>query len=276
MKHLNPIRLAQLSDGLPALAAEAAHLEACPACRAELAVLRALTEDLAEMPVPPKALRQATLKRLGLTPARQPVAWNAGWLWGPALAAGLACALVLPRVLSTPKAPRPSAAATIHPPVAQATARHLPPCSRPPETAPAAQAAPAAAEETVAMAPQVQGPQAGGGLSQTQAPASLAVSRPDNDPKPAPGADAWTITVVRNNLLRTGDRLGLTLELSRTAALQATVLDARGRIQATLFHGPAGPGALELEWDGSAPSGAYTVLIQACGQSRRVKVLVVR
>jgi hypothetical protein len=53
------------------------------------------------------------------------------------------------------------------------------------------------------------------------------------------------------------------------------VLDAQGRLVATLYHGSAGPGDLALDWNGAAASGAYTVLLQMNGTNQRVHVLVV-
>ncbi len=67
--------LPDLADGLPLpaeAAALAAHLPACPACRAELAELRALFADLDALPaeVPPLALREDFLALLAQEKAR--------------------------------------------------------------------------------------------------------------------------------------------------------------------------------------------------------------
>lgn len=51
MRHLTPEALARLVDEPPS-AAEAAHLEACDDCRAELAAMRAQTTALGELPDP--------------------------------------------------------------------------------------------------------------------------------------------------------------------------------------------------------------------------------
>jgi hypothetical protein len=279
VKHLSPIRLAALADGPAAAGREAAHLQGCPDCRAELAVLRALAQGLEAAPAVPRALRQATLRRLGLAPAKAPASnLKSPWLWGPALAAGLAVALLLPRfqagTRATAGAPSPASA-----PAPQPLARPLPRCA-PALGAPAAPVAPApeapGSNGEVAMAPQVKAPEAVG-AQPAQPAAALAPDIRDQDPglKPTPGAGSLEIGAVRNNLLRPGSRLSVSVTLGGADFLDAAVLDARGRKVATLFQGPAGPGDLQLQWDGAAPSGAYTVLIQTRGASRRVPVLVV-
>ena len=278
MKHLSPIRLTELADGLEAAAREAAHLQACPDCRAELAGLRALVHGLAAAPAPapPKALHQATLQRLGLAPARPAAApaWQRPWLWGPALAAGLAVAIVFPCLQTSPPAPsvQPGRCAAPKP-----VARPLPRCLQ--AQAPAAQPqAPLAApmDRSVAVAPQSQAPApVGAQPAEPAQPAKLDVRGDEPSLKPTPGVGLLSIGAVRNNLLRGGDRFSVVVQMGEAGPLDAVVLDARGRTQASLFHGPAGPGQLELQWDGAAPSGAYTVLIQLRGESQRVRVLVV-
>jgi hypothetical protein len=280
VKHLSPLRLAALADGLPAAGPESAHLRACAACRAELAALGGMAAGLRELPALPKGLRQATLRSLGLSQPAPKASWSSPWLWGPALAAGLACALVLPRF--RPAAPA-AAAATATPPGPRPLARPLPRCPA------AADAAPATAARTAPSAPPA--PAAGGSLAtQAQAPAPAAVGAQPAEPvaatpldvrgdepgpKATPPADGLAITDVRNNLLKGGGRFSLVARLAQAGVLNAVVLDSQGRTVATLYHGSAGPGDLALDWNGAAPSGAYTVLLQTNGASQRVHVLVV-
>ena len=279
MKHLSPHRLAALADGLTAAPAEAAHLRDCPACRGELAGLRSLAQGMHAMPSPPEALRQATLQRLGLAKPVPAPAWRSPWLWGPALAAGLALALVLPRrcTVAPPAAAALAPAAGANP---SPQARPLPHCA--PAQAPQAAQAPAPPAApmagSLAAAPQAQAPLAVGAQApQPPVPQAADVRGLDPGLKPTPGPGAISISSVRNNLLRSGSggRFSLVLNLAGGGPLDATVLDERGRTVATLFHGSAGPGDLELQWDGAAPCGAYTVLIRSSGESRRVRVLVV-
>ena len=82
---------------------------------------------------------------------------------------------------------------------------------------------------------------------------------------------------MRNNLIRAGESLALSVSLPEAGVLSARVFDARGRVIAVLHQGPAGPGELELRWSAeSAASGAYTVVLQCGSQSARVHTIVAR
>jgi hypothetical protein len=280
VKHLNPTRLAALADGLKATGSESAHLQGCADCRAELAGLAAMTRDLQTLPPLPQGLRQATLRRLGLVqPAPKP-AWQSPWLWGPALAAGLAFALLLPRFQTA--LPPSAAAAIASPPAPQPVAGPLPHCApaQPVEAAPAlAPAAPAAAADGGSLAAQPQAPAPAPVGAQPVAPTTalpLEVHGSEPGPKTPPPPDGLSITAVQNNLLKAGGRFSLVAHLAQPGELYAVVLDAQGRCVATLYHGSAGPGDLALAWDGAAQSGAYTVLLETNGTSQRVHVLVIR
>lgn len=287
MKHLSAESLAAIAEGQTVAAAQRAHLAVCPACRAEVAELSALMADLAETPAPPVGLHAATLRRIGLKPTRalgRPLRW--AWLGG-AVAAGLALLLLppsqVPRCLvhgpsanlapgSRPAAPARHAAAPVASPPAGAIA-------------PASAAAPIksqAAEEVQASAPQA--PATAPALGQAPAPqlqdqTQAQQGTPDFKATPTPALDALHITAVRGNLLRSaqGERFQADLSLDRTELLVAQVLDSRGRLVAELMHAQAGPGPVQLSWDGhDTPSGAYTLKLAFAGQHKTLNILLVR
>jgi hypothetical protein len=311
MKHLSPDLLAALADGQRPAVADAAHLAGCPDCRGELAELRSLAQGLADMPAPPAALRAETLRRLGLAPRPRPAL--RAWAWGPVLAAGLALFWVLPMFQQPRSIPVSGPASTRVLPAGQSAAQARPsaPASFPapilahasapvrqraaiPEIGPVSPVqAPAAAPE---IAKAVAVPTVGGALvapAQTEAPAAVGSQEsvstaelgqtkvseaPEALGAQTPALPAVSIESVHNNLLQPGRGEQLSFSVSLTQACQLTVLavDSRGHTVATLFDAPAGPGNVDLSWDGGDARGAYTIVARAGTASTNLKVLVVR
>jgi hypothetical protein len=278
VKHLDPSLLASLADGAPAGAAARAHLQACATCRAELEALRALTEALAEAPAPPAALRDATLRRLGIRPSRQRglLGWRGSW--APLVLAGAAAVLLWQRPA---KAPVPAEATIASPPTLDLAS--VPHPQRAPRSAAEAREkeqdaavaqAPAAAPAAPAPAAQSAAPAIGSAAPAAPVQVTHLETAPKESPTPAP---AGMRVGVRNNLIKPGSALALTIDLPAGSRLLARVFDQRGRAVETLYEGPAGPGSVILRWDAQgAASGAYTVLLQSGGTSRKIQVIVAR
>jgi hypothetical protein len=274
MRHLQPSLLASLADGAAVSADARAHLKACAACREELEALRGLTEALAEAPAPPAALRAATLQRLGIRPSRQRGLWR--WAWAPLALAGAAAFLLwqqparAPQLAQAPAAAAPSTldlASVPHPrraPRSAAEARE-----QLQDAAIAQKPAPAPSAPAKETAPAV-------GAASPAPPVETThlESSPKETPTPAP---VGMRVSVRNNLIKNGAALTLTIDLPSGSQLLARVFDERGRSVETLYQGPAGPGSVNLHWDAQgAASGAYTVLLQSGGSTRKVQAIVAR
>lgn len=303
MKHLDEDSLAAYGGGESPTPADAAHLKACRACRDELSALRGLARSLAEAPAPPRALRRATLERLGLeAPRARPFASAPRWAGVLAGVAALAWLLPLPRpwerhagpaspAATAAPAPRTSAPGSVT--LAEARpARHA--HRRGPGLEGPARAHGTAEEIEVAQGvaasgPGPRAPQLSETQSTLQAPAAVGAAPDESSTATSKGPEvplgpgtpdtALSVESIRGNLLRPGQgqALGFTVALGQAGPLRAVVLDGRGALAATLYSGEAGPGSLDLSWDGgTAPSGAYTVLVQAGGTVKTFHVLVIR
>lgn len=267
MKHLDPDLIASLADGAAPSGDASAHLRACAQCRDELAELKALTQDLRRAPQPPKHLQQATLQRLGLRACKSGGWVLPRWAWAPALAA-LALAWWLPQQQAPAPIQSISQAQTQALAQAPAPAKAKAPA---PAAAPVLAAAPTAIQAPVQ--PSVEAPAAVGAAPEAapQAAAPLLHSAPKETPTPVAG---FTVQ-VRNNLIKPGQSLALSVELPAAGSFLARVYDGRGRSVETLYEGVAGPGALILHWDAAgAPSGTYIVLLKSGAHSKKVQVLV--
>lgn len=289
MKHLSPDLLAAAAEGQPLAPAQRAHLAACTECGAEVAELRALLSDLAVAPAPPKDLHQRTLQRIGLAPRTQQ-GWTLRWNWVlPALAAGVALVLALPapgpKQTSQPALPlakasgapaqRPAEAAQPQAPVDIAKAQPAAPGAPSPAAEAPAEAAVATAPEQAASAPGM------GQATAAEPREQMQVHGEDPSPKATPthAIASLKVLTVHNNLLHPalGERVQVDLALGSAGLLTAQVLDSRGRVVAVLLRGQAGPGPLQLSWDGQdAPSGAYSLKLAFDGQHEMVKILLVR
>lgn len=77
-------------------------------------------------------------------------------------------------------------------------------------------------------------------------------------------------------------RVRFSFELAARSRVQATVFDATGRAVRVLNDGPAGPGTVTLEWDGTDDSGrhlgpgAYCCHTRAAGRSGRFRAILTR
>jgi hypothetical protein len=261
--------LAELADGGIAATDAHAHLRACAQCRAELAALRELCGALAQGPAPSPELRHATLQRLGLKPRREAGLSLPRWAWAPALGAALLAWVLIPRpealapgspiVASLPSDPAPAAKAAEH-----TASRPKPP-----------QAAPIAAGAPIEQAAQSEAPAVGQAVAGVEAAQTRIIDAPlKAEPTPPPQG---LQVQVRNNLIRNGERLALTVELAEAAAFSAQVFDGRGRLVETLYQGPAGPGSVILHWDAAGvPSAVYTVLLKSGAHNKKIKAVVAR
>jgi hypothetical protein len=278
MKHLDPLRLAELSDAAPS-AAEAAHLRACLECAAELRDLRSLASTLRVAPELPAGLRQRTLQRLGLAPERP----RYGWRWGVAGTA-LASALLLWIQVETRSTTPLAKAPETRPEPAHAQVRSSKPekktlAAKRPAAASAQAGLPVPAPNAAATdaGEQVVAPSAIGAIEPAAPAASVQVSGQQPSPKASPAPlDEFKVD-VRNNLVRDGQPLRLRLSLPGPASLLALVLDKRGRTLARLHDSTAAAGDLDLHWDAAgAPSGAYDVLLVHGGVRKTIHCIVVR
>lgn len=108
-------------------------------------------------------------------------------------------------------------------------------------------------------------------------PAKIETHARELKAEPMPGAAPELKVLARNNLIRPGVQLSLTIELPEPGQVSAQVFDARGRLIETLYQGPAGPGPLFLHWDAAGvPSAVYTILLKSGSQSKQIKAVVAR
>jgi hypothetical protein len=294
VSHLSEDRLIVWAEGGALSANEADHIRSCAECRSEAKALRAIFGDLAELPPPPKALRQATLERIGLKSRRAP-ARRWGYAWGGLLSAALVLVWARPwtsKESVSPALPAVSTGASKNVlPAAVSSAPKLSPraaakVSVPEQShsvpAPQAPVLAAPAQE-IATAPLIR-PAVGVGAPAKTAIAPIPVpTEATGGLKSAPSAGAggsvFQIDQVRGNRLRPalGERVTFNVETGSVGNLDVRVVDGTGRTLAQLYSGPAGPGPVALEWDGGdAPSGAYTVRARFGGTSAHLGVLVVR
>jgi hypothetical protein len=271
VKHLDPSLLAALADGASAGTDADAHLRACAQCRAELTALRGLCGDLAQAPAPNPELRQATLQRLGLRPRREAGSSLPRWAWAPALGAALLAWALIPQADGiTPEAPTVASLPSKPAPAAKAAERKA---SRPSSTRAALRPAPTGMD--LEQAAQSDAPAIGQAATDVEAAQTRIIDAPlKAEPTPLPPS---LQVQVRNNMIRNGEILALTVELPAAGSFSAQVFDGRGRLVETLYQGPAGPGSVILHWDAAGvPSAVYTVLLKSGAQSKKVKAVVAR
>jgi hypothetical protein len=109
-------------------------------------------------------------------------------------------------------------------------------------------------------------------ITTTQVPAGVAEGGPARTVTPA--------IVLEPNPTRAGTRIGFALREPGEVDLE--IFSVAGRAERVLLRGPRPAGACEVAWDGldqggnRLPSGVYYVRLQAAGESRSARLLVIR
>jgi hypothetical protein len=95
---------------------------------------------------------------------------------------------------------------------------------------------------------------------------------------PGPTQVAFGISNVRNKQILPDKEVSLNFALSlpRIGSLTVLVRDDRGGTVATLFDAPAGPGRVDLSWNGAgARRGVYTIVASINGSSVSFRSLII-